>query len=496
MRVLVTGGTGVVGRPAVDHLLSRGRTVRLLSRHAEKDALDWPRGVEPFQAHVGDAESLSGAVDGCDAVLHIAGIAAEDGPEHTFERVNVLGTENLLAEAVSAGAPRFVYVSSLGAERGRSDYHRSKLEAESLVRGYPGSWLIVRPGNVYGPGDEVISLLLKMVRTLPAVPVVGTGDQPFQPVWAEDVGLALALAVEGSWSAEVLEIAGDEVVTTAELLDRIQALTGRAPVRVPVPEWMALAGSELAESLGVDIRIHPDQLVMLSEGNVIEPGRPNALRETFGIDPIPLADGLARLADELPERTPADGIGALRRHRYWADVTGARLDAAGAIAIVRREIGELADPSLIQVGVEPGAGAALDPGETLTLAIPLRGNIQVRVEEVTEREVTAVTLEGHPLSGTVRFMAEDRPSGAVRFEVRTYTRPSSVADGLAMALVGESLKGAAWASLVEGFVARSGGVAADGVQSTVEPLDEDAARDVEEWVEALVRRRKARSAPA
>lgn len=496
MRVLVTGGTGVVGRPAVDHLLARGHTVRLLSRHAERDALQWPRGVEPFQAQVADAGALTGAVEGCDGVLHIAGIAAEEPPEHTFERVNVRGTENLLAEAAASGAPRFVYVSSLGAERGESDYHRSKREAEALVRGYPGNWLIVRPGNVYGTGDEVVSLLLKMVRTMPAVPVVGTGGQAFQPVWAEDLGLALALAVEERCSGEVLELAGDDVVTTSELLDRIEALTGRAPTRVPIPEWLAMAGAELADTIGADVRIHPDQLVMLVEGNVIAPGRPNALRETFGIEPTPLADGLARLADELPERRLEDGVGRLRRHRYWADIAGSGLDAAGVIALVRREFEDLPDPSLIRVGVEPGSGAQLDEGEALTLAIPLRGNIQVRVEEVTPREVTAVTLEGHPLSGTVRFMADDLPSRAIRFEVRTYTRASTIADGVAMALLGEALKGAAWVSVVEAVVARSGGVAADGVRSTVDVLEAAAARDVEEWVNGLVRRRKARSAPA
>src|SRR5690606_33920037 len=120
----------------------------------------------------------------------------EDPPEVTFEKVNVEGTRALLAEAERAGARRFVYVSSLGAPQGTSDYHRSKAAAEEAVRASGLDWLILRPGNVYGPGDEVISLLLKMVRTLPAIPVIGDGDQPFQPVWAEDLAQALALAVE------------------------------------------------------------------------------------------------------------------------------------------------------------------------------------------------------------------------------------------------------------------------------------------------------------
>lgn len=490
MLVLVTGGTGVLGRPAVTELVRRGHRVRLLSRHAERDSGDWGAEVEPFQAHVGDAGSLRGAVDGCDAVLHVAGIAAEAGPEATFERVNVEGTRNLLAEAERAGAPRFVFVSSLGADRGESDYHRSKLAAESLVRGYPGPWLILRPGNVYGPGDEVISLLLKMVRALPAVPVVGMGDQPFQPISAEDAGLALALAVEQDRRGEALELAGDEVVTTSELLDRLEAVTGRRPMRVPVPEWVALAGAGVGEALGMELRLTSDQLMMLREGNVVQPGAVNALRDVFGIEPVPLDDGLARLADSLPERLPSDGTGPLRRDRYWADIRGGDLDAEGIIRIVRRDFASLTDPDLVGVGAEPGSGIALTEGATLTLAIPMRGNVQVRVEEVTPREVTALTLEGHPLSGAIRIMAEELADGEVHFEVRTYTRASSLPDLLAMAAAGDTIRGAAWMSLVESVIGRSGGAAPRGVETSTEELDDDALRDLESWAEDLVRRRR------
>lgn len=494
MRVLVTGGTGVVGRPTVDRLLERGHTVRLLSRHAEEDAQDWPEGVEAFQAHVSEAASLVGAADGCDVVLHVAGIAAEDPPEITFEGVNVGGTRNLLMEATRAGAPRFVYVSSLGADRGKSDYHRSKHAAEQLVRGYRGDWLIVRPGNVYGPGDEVVSLLLKMVRALPVVPVIGGGDQPFQPIWAEDCATALALAVESSRSGEALDLAGEETITASELLDRLEEITDRHPRRAPLPERLAMAGAELAETLGVDVRLHPDQLVMLAEGNVIRPGATNALRDVFGIEPTPLADGLALLADALPERMPEEGTGPLRRHRYWADIEGSELDAAGIIDLVRREFRSLTDPVLVRVGVEPGSGDELQEGETVTLAIPMRGNIQVRVEEVAEHEITAVTLEGHPLSGTVRFMTDELPGGAVRFEVRTYTRPSTLVDRLAMAMMGETIKGAAWKTLVEAVVERSGGAVVGKIETRTEELTDSAAEDVEAWVEELVRRRKIRAA--
>jgi len=490
MKVLVTGGTGVVGKAAVDRLLEHGHTVRLFSRNADHDARQWSAGVEPYAGNVGDEASVRGAADGCDAVLHVAGIVQESPPDVTFRNVNVEGTRRMVHEARRAGASRFVYVSSLGAERGSSDYHRSKKEAEDVVQAeFPGDWLVLRPGNVYGPGDEVISTLLTMVRTLPAVPVVGGGEQPFQPIWAEDLGEAIARAVEGAVPGrQVLELAGPETTSMSDLLDLLEKFTQRNPVRIPVPEWLARSGVDVAESLGVPLPVNSDQLTMLVEENVIRPGRVNALTEVFRIEPTRLAEGLAKLTDALPERLPDEGVGALHRQRYWADIRGSRCSAQELFDLVRTEFHTLPPSGLLEVGAEPGTQQrALEEGETLTLAIPLRGNIQVRVEEIAGMAITAVTLEGHPLSGAIRFMVEDHGE-TIRFEIRSYTRRSNLIDQIGMATVGNLAQRATWQGVVTEVVRRSGGEAVDGVKSEQGTLDDDDARKVEKWIDDVVMR--------
>ena len=133
MRVLVTGGTGVVGTSAVTALRARGHALRVLTRHADTAATDGDGDVEFWTGDVADAESIRGAAAGCDAVLHLVAIVDESPPSRTFESVNVAGTANVLAEAARSSVPRFVFVSSLGAEHGRSGYHASKRAAEALV---------------------------------------------------------------------------------------------------------------------------------------------------------------------------------------------------------------------------------------------------------------------------------------------------------------------------------------------------------------------------
>lgn len=497
MKVLVTGGTGVVGKAAVDCLLHAGHTVRLLSRHAESDARQWKAGVEPHDGDVGGDAAVAGAADGCDAVLHVAGIVSENPPDVTFDNINVEGTRRLCREAKRAGVRRFLYVSSLGADRGESGYHRSKAAAEDVVRAEaPPGWLIVRPGNVYGPGDEVISLLLKMVRALPIVPVIGRGDQPFQPVWHEDLGLALARAIERENPRETaLDLAGPDVTTTSQVIDLLEKLTGKRALRLPIPEALARLGTNAAEAVGLDVRVTDDQITMLTEENVIPPGGVNALTDTFGVTPLTLAEGLGRLVDSMPERLPTEGTGSLERQRYWADIHGSPRTPDELFELFRASFRELAPDALMQVGAEPGSHQELSEGNTLTLTLPLRGNIQVRVLEVADNTATCVTLQGHPLSGAIRFDVQERPGGVLRFEIRSFTRPSDLVDLIGMRTFGKLAQKTAWKTVVAGMVERSGGTAPDGVQDETVTLEGHDAGEVEQWVEDLVMRKRRQDAP-
>lgn len=491
MRVLVTGGSGVVGEAAVQALLRRGHQVRLLARHAREEARTWPEGVEPHPGDVTQPDTLRGAADGCDAVLHLVGIVDESPPDATFARVNVEGTRHVVDEATRAGVPHLVYVSSLGAERGASPYHRSKHAGEEIARTFAGRWVVVRPGNVYGPGDEVVSLLLRMVRTLPAVPVIAGGDQAFQPLWADDVGEALAEAVEREdLAGRTLDVAGPERTTTHDLLDRFARLTGREPLRVPLPGPLASLGVKLAEVVGVDLPINASQLTMLAEGNVIEPPAENALEGVLRVAPTSLDAGLRRLLDALPEQLPEEGVGALRRRRFWADVEHPRRTPA---ELLHRLCARFQDvtPDQMDLAAEPGTPTAvLAEGQTVTMALPMRGTVQVRVAELDPTMLTLQTLEGHPLAGAVRFTTAARGDDGLRFEVEVLDRAASAFDWLAMAALGSRLQRATWHEMVAAMVEESGGAAHAGVQEEDATLDGDAAARVEAWLGALAESRR------
>jgi NADH dehydrogenase len=260
-------------------------------------------------------------------------------------------------------------------------------------------------------------------------------------------------------------------------------------IRIPVPGSLASLGARLGEAAGLDMPINEGQITMLEEGNVIERPEDNALESVFHVHPTGIAEGLAKLADSLPEQLPDDGVGGLKHRHVWADVVGATCSAETLFERFRRRFSDVT-PWQMDVGSEPGTPTEPQEGATLTMRLPLRGNIQVRIQEITPRRLTLVTLEGHPLAGAVHFACDDRAGGRLRFEVKVYDRSSNVFDWLVMSTVGGHVQRATWKSIVEAVVEESGGAAPDGVQHESRTLHGSDAAEVEAWLRDLVTTRK------
>jgi uncharacterized protein YbjT (DUF2867 family) len=441
MHVLVTGGTDVVAEGVLRALLERGHEARLSSPSA--DAASRP--------------ALSGAATGCEAVVHL----------------DSQGTANVVEEAGRAGVPRLVYLSSLGAGRAFSDEEKKDFRAEALVRGFAREWVVLRASHVYGPGDEILSPLLKMVRTLPAIPVIEGGSQRFQPIWYEDLGRAVVAAIEKAKVArQTLHIAGPEEATLEDVIDRLGALTGRAAMHVPVPAILA--------------PLVPASVWLLEDEHVMRPEVQNALYPVLGVEPTPLREGLEKLVSRIPENLPSAGVGPLRQKRFWADIGGSSYRARDLRGVFRSHLRTIMP---VELSLKGGATPPLRKGTTFSFAVPLRGVMAMRVEEVTPTRITAVTLDGHPLAGVVSFHFIERGT-LVRFEVEITARAATWLDRVVMGTVGGLLQDASWRGVVERFVEATGGTAAEGVQSAAADLDDARAREMETWMETLVARRK------
>ena len=383
--------------------------------------------------------------------------------------------ERMLDAATEHGIRRYVHLSRLGAQDTAN-------HAENLVRGWQGQWTICRIGPVYGPGEPAIAALLKAIRTMPVIPVVE--DFEFQPLWADDLGEAVARVVEREdLGHRTLELAGPDPMPLGHVVRRLAELTGSRPRFVPVPSWLTEGGVKAVRALGLGDAIERTPLSALLHQAAIPKGRANALVGELGVQAVSLGEGIRRLVEDVPAATPADGAGPLWRGRYYADLAGCGCVPDELFTTIRDEFASLMPPH-VWSGFEPGR-IGLAEGDVVSVPLPLRGTAQLRCEEIRPLRITFVTLEDQPFSGALRLLVEQR-GDRVRFEVQTYERAANVTELLALAAGGTAFKQRAWNDLVERVVIRSGGAASAGIVVEQEALPDDQAALVEDWVEDLL----------
>lgn len=288
MLIALTGATGYLGPWVVRKLLRREHELRALVRRPERAGMLSDLGVQVVAGDVRDADTLPALVEGVDAVVHLVAIILETGGQ-TFESVHVAGTQSLIAAAKDAGVRLLVHMSALGARGAReaTRYHRTKWRAEESVRASGLPQVILRPSLIAGPGSVPLGRMLDMIRLSPVVPVIGDGRYELQPVAAEDVAEAVALALERPDLRGTFDIAGPERLNYHQMLDQLEAALGVRRRRVAVPVGMARFAAAAGTALPHFAPITSEQLQMLLEGSTTDR---NALETPFGVQPRRFAE--------------------------------------------------------------------------------------------------------------------------------------------------------------------------------------------------------------
>lgn len=216
--ILVTGGTGTLGRPVVERLRADGHEVRVLSRSAQPYAVDLRQG----------GAGLDAAVAGADTVVHCA--SSPKGGDEAAAR-------HLIAAARRAGVGHLVHISIVGIDRVPLGYYRSKLAVEKLVEASGLGWTVLRATQFHDLPAQLFQALAKPpVMLLPA----GISDQPIE---VSEVADRLAELAAGAPAGRVADMGGPEVRTLGSLARAYLKATGRRRpvVSLPLPGRTARA---------------------------------------------------------------------------------------------------------------------------------------------------------------------------------------------------------------------------------------------------------------
>jgi uncharacterized protein YbjT (DUF2867 family) len=294
--ILVTGGTGFVGGHVVHELRGRDLSVRCLVRDARNAAKLSSWGCELVEGDVTDPASLARAATGADCVIHL--VAIRQGKPEQFRQIMVEGTRDLLGAANEAGVRRFVHMSALGTTEQTKDsvpYFGAKWETEQLVRSAGIPYVLFRPSFVFGSDGGILPTFVKLAKLAPVTPIIGSGQQRIQPIWADDIAKYFGDAVErADVTGRTYEVGGPDVVTWNEFWERLKGIRNMRRPSIHVPVALMKVNALVTERLPGNIPLTRDLLKMLEHGdNVVTDDE--AVR-TFELPLLPLDDQLRRAA--------------------------------------------------------------------------------------------------------------------------------------------------------------------------------------------------------
>ncbi len=265
MKVLVTGGTGFLGRVLVERLVERGDHVVVLARG--QAGTDLPAGAELCRGDVADMSSVGNAARGCALVFHVAAKAGIAGPYEEYRLANVEGTRNVLEACRRHSIPRLVHTSTPSvvfdgtdmegvdesvplAKHHEAAYPATKAEAERMVLAAHGADLGVtalRPHLVWGPGDRhLVPRILARARA-GTMALVGDGSKKVDATFIDNAVDAHLAAAAAPATGKAYFVANGEPIAMRDLLDRILAAAGLPPVARSVSVRKALLAGAVLE---------------------------------------------------------------------------------------------------------------------------------------------------------------------------------------------------------------------------------------------------------
>jgi len=227
--ILVTGGTGFIGKALIRHLVESGYSVRILIRPSpQSPSLPFGVPVQVAVSSLNDERGLRAAMVGVETVFHLAS-GERRGARVSLMEIEIQGTRAIVQAAVDADVKRLYYLSHLGADRASAfPMLKAKAIAEEYIRRSGIEYLILRSAIAFGQGDSLTTGLARLLNTVPYLFFMpGDGKVLLQPIWIEDLVTCMVWALEDTANINrTIEIGGPEYLSFRQIVEYVMDTVG------------------------------------------------------------------------------------------------------------------------------------------------------------------------------------------------------------------------------------------------------------------------------
>lgn len=305
--ILVTGGTGFVGKALIRHLVEAGYPVRTLIRPSSKSP-SLPRGVavDVAVSSLNDERGLRAAMVGVDTVFHLAG-GEWHGPRASLMDIDIRGTRAVVNSAKDAGVERLFYLSHLGADRASAyPVQKAKAIAEEFIRRSGLDYTILRTAILFGPNDGLTTGLKRILKSFPFFFLCpGDGKVMLQPLWVEDLVTCLTWSLDDHETRNrIIDIGGPEYLSFQQIVELVmnEVRIHRIILNVPFPYLRVL--TVVLESLFPNL---PVSIYWLDYLAVNRTTALDTMPRVFNLMPSRMSQRLAYLNIDKIRGKPAQG---------------------------------------------------------------------------------------------------------------------------------------------------------------------------------------------
>ena len=276
-----------MGTIVANRLLAEGYSARVYSRRATQARVS--PGIEPHDGDIRDVSALTAALNGVDAIVHLAGILREAGSAQTFNGVFLEGTRSVIQAARQSGVRRLIHVTGIGANPDSPDvFERTRGLAERETRESDLEWVILRPSVIFGVRGSMFDRMARSLKSTWPFAVAPRRDGIYQPVWRDDAAACVVAALrDESLPGGTYELGGPDAWTYRQLVRLALRQLGLKRIVLPLPAPALLAGAALPRLIGKSAIVTASELRQLTRDNRADT---SALRTLLGTEPTRLAD--------------------------------------------------------------------------------------------------------------------------------------------------------------------------------------------------------------